>query len=266
MNNIGHYINKESFIHNMHPLVKNFLFVYSFVASLLTNNTLILILLFCSTITIGVLAKLPIKESLKSLKSAAMLIIIFSLVVWPFSLDEGKVLLQIGALKVYSVGVLYGISMSIRFCNIVLMSIYWMMFTSIGEITLGMIKSKIPYKIAFSFSMSLRFVPIVIKDLSIIRDAQKSRSLELDKGSLLSKIKKNVVLLIPLSSKSLGMISQIATSLEARGFGAFENRTYVNDKKMLASDFIVMLIIILIIVTLVYFRLNNQFVLTNRVL
>lgn len=266
MSNIGHYVDKQSFIHDLHPFVKNSLFVFAFVTSLLTNNTFILVALFTSTLLIGIVAKLPIKDSLRTLKNASLLIVIFSLIIWPFSLKEGTVLFELGSMKIYSVGVLYGLSMSLRFSNIVLMSIYWMMFTSIGEITLGLIKAKIPYKFAFSFSMALRFVPLVMKDLTIIREAQKSRAPEIDKGKLLDRIKKNVVLLIPLSSRSLGMINQIATSLEARGFGASHHRTYAFDRKMSVRDFIVLSLVIIGIILLVYFRFNMNTQITTSVL
>ena len=266
MNNIGHYIDKDSFIHHLHPFVKNSLFAFVFMLSLFTNNTFILFALFLGILLLGMAAKLPIKASLKTLKSAALVMIVFSLIIWPFTLKEGSVLFQIGTLKVYSVGVMYGISMSLRFSNIVLMSIYWMMFTSIGEITLGLIKAKIPYKFAFSFSRSLRFVPLVMKDLSIIKEAQKSRALEIDKGKLLDRIKKNVVLLIPLSSRSLGMISQIATSLESRGFGAMNARTYSNDRKFLRSDYLVLFMLTISIGILIYLRVNGSIQITNSVL
>lgn len=266
MNNIGHYIDKDSFIHHLHPFVKNSLFAFAFLTSLITNNTVILAILFLSTILVGVLAKLPIRDSLKTLKSAAFLIVVFSLIIWPFSLKEGTVILEIGSAEVYSVGLLYGISMSLRFSNIVLMSIYWMMFTSIGEITLGLIKARIPYKFAFSFSMALRFVPLVMKDLTIIKEAQKSRALEIDKGKLLEKIRKNVVLLIPLSSRSLGMINQIATSLESRGFGASNSRTYAFDKKMSYSDYAILLLVSLGVGILIYLRFYMNIQITNTVL
>lgn len=79
-----------------------------------------------------------------------------------------------------------------------------------GLVTLGM-----PYKMAFSFSMSLRFVPLIINDLHTIKDAQRSRALEMDKGSLYGRIKR-MWYLIPLSSRALGLIKQISVSLEAR--------------------------------------------------
>ena len=40
-------------------------------------------------VLIGTAARLPIGQSLKLLKSVALLIVIFSLVIWPFTLKEG---------------------------------------------------------------------------------------------------------------------------------------------------------------------------------
>ena len=192
MNAVGSYIDRDSVIHHLHPVTKNLLFIGTFVICLLTNHPAILAGLFLGVVLIGTAARLPIGQSLKLLKSVALLIVIFSLVIWPFTLKEGQVLVRAGGLTVYSVGVWYGIAMTFRFCTIVLMSIYWMMFTSISEITLGLVTLGMPYKVAFSFSMSLRFVPLIINDLHTIKDAQRSRALEMDKGSLYGRIKKNV--------------------------------------------------------------------------
>ena len=165
MNAVGSYIDRDSVIHHLHPVTKNLLFIGTFVICLLTNHPAILAGLFLGVVLIGTAARLPIGQSLKLLKSVALLIVIFSLVIWPFTLKEGQVLVRAGGLTVYSVGVWYGIAMTFRFCTIVLMSIYWMMFTSISEITLGLVTLGMPYKVAFSFSMSLRFVPLIINDL-----------------------------------------------------------------------------------------------------
>ena len=135
MNAVGSYIDRDSVIHHLHPVTKNLLFIGTFVICLLTNHPAILAGLFLGVVLIGTAARLPIGQSLKLLKSVALLIVIFSLVIWPFTLKEGA---GTGpgrrGLRFISVGVWYGIAMTFRFCTIVLMSIYWMMFTSISEI------------------------------------------------------------------------------------------------------------------------------------
>ena len=86
MNAVGSYIDRDSVIHHLHPVTKNLLFIGTFVICLLTNHPAILAGLFLGVVLIGTAARLPIGQSLKLLKSVALLIVIFSLVIWPFTL------------------------------------------------------------------------------------------------------------------------------------------------------------------------------------
>lgn len=266
MNVIGSYIDRDSFIHHLHPLVKNLMFIIVFAMCLMTNRPLILALIFIVIICVGAAAKLPIGQSMKTLKSVAFLIGLFSLLIWPFTLPEGKVIGTLFGLKIYEIGLLYGIAMTLRFCGIVLMSIYWMMFTSISEITTGFVKMGIPYKMAFSFSMSLRFVPLIMNDLHVIKDAQRSRALEMDRGNLLGKIQKNVTILIPLASRSLGLIRQISTCLEARGFESGKRRTSISDRKFNKTDGIVLAVLIACMIGIIVLRINSLGLITRSAL
>ena len=94
MNAVGSYIDRDSVIHHLHPVTKNLLFIGTFVICLLTNHPAILAGLFLGVVLIGTAARLPIGQSLKLLKSVALLIVIFSLVIWPFTLKEGQVLVR----------------------------------------------------------------------------------------------------------------------------------------------------------------------------
>lgn len=266
MTQIGSYIDRDSLVHALHPFTKDLLFIAVFTLALLTNNPWFLAALFAAILGVGLAARLPIGQSLRTLKSVAALIVVFSILVWPFSLQEGQVLFRLGGLKAYSVGTIYSLSMSLRFCCIVLMSIYWMMFTSVSEITHGLTCFGVPYKIAFSFSMSLSFVPLILKDLSTIQDAQRSRALELDKGKLLEKIRKNVSILIPLSSRALGLINQISVSLEARGFETKRKRTSISASPLKAADYLAIGLCVCLIVALAVFRALGLYLITKSVL
>lgn len=266
MNTIGSYIDRPSGVHRLHPLIKNLMFVILFAICLMTNNPLLLGGIFIAVLAVGKAAELPIRQSLKTLKSVALLIVIFSLLIWPFTLLEGKVLFSVFGLKVYETGLLYGAAMTLRFCSIVLMSIYWMMFTSINEITLGFVKMGIPYKVAFSFSMSLRFVPLIMNDLRIIKEAQRSRALEMDKGSLAEKIRKNITILIPLSSRSLGLIKQISTCLEARGFESGRKRTSISDRPLSGRDITILAALILMLGIFIFLRVSGIGLITRSAL
>ena len=120
---------------------------------------------------------------------------------------------------------------------------------------------------AFSFSMSLRFVPLIINDLHTIKDAQRSRALEMDKGSLYGRIKKNVAILIPLSSRALGLIKQISVSLEARGFESGNGkRTSISKRPFTGRDFGMTAGLVCLFAALVLLRVTAVGLITTSVL
>ena len=74
------------------------------------------------------------------------------------------------------------------------------------------------------FTMSLRFVPTLARDLQIITDAFRCKGLELEKGGLITRLKNYAKLLIPLMVLEVKRSLMIAEALEARGFGASPRR------------------------------------------
>ncbi|MCP3032592.1 energy-coupling factor transporter transmembrane protein EcfT [Halobacillus sp. A1] len=266
MNTIGNYISKDSTIHHLHPLTKNLLFFTIFIICLLNNHPLVLFFIFLGIISIGYAALLPVRKALVTLSGIALVIIIFSLIVWPFTLREGQVVGNLGGFDVYSNGIWLGVSMSLRFSSIVLMSIFWFMFTSLSEITRGFVSMKVPYKIAFTFTMAFRLVPMAISDITTIANAQKSRGLELEKGSVYQRLKKNVAILIPLSSRLVGMLQPMSIALESRGFGSSKMRSYYSDTQLTRKDYIMLISLCLLLIVSIYLRISGLGLITRSVL
>ncbi len=266
MNTIGNYISKDSMIHHLHPLTKNLLFFTIFIICLLNNHPLVLFAIFLCVISIGYAALLPVGRALVTLRGIALVIIIFSLVVWPFTLREGQVVGSLGGFDLYSNGILLGISMSLRFSSIVLMSIFWFMFTSLSEITRGLVSMKVPYKVAFTFTMAFRLVPMAISDITTIANAQKSRGLELESGSVFQRLKKNVAILIPLSSRLVSMLQPMSIALESRGFGTSKIRSYYSDTRLARKDYVLFISFCLLIIVSIYLRVSGLGLITRSVL
>ena len=94
------------------------------------------------------------------------------------------------------------------------------------DMTLAMIKMKLPYKSVLVTSISTRFMPTLLDDVQRITDVQRSRGLELDKGRLLQRIKGRASVMIALLSNSLDRSVQVAEAMESRAFGTGRNRTF----------------------------------------
>jgi energy-coupling factor transport system permease protein len=104
-------------------------------------------------------------------------------------------------------------------------------------------------------SMAMRYVPTLGQEAYAIMDAQKARGVELDKGNVLKRIRNIVPIIVPLIIVSIRRALSVAESMESRGFGASENRTYMELLKFRKRDWAVLFASLLLLVASIYVRL-----------
>src|SRR2546429_7006555 len=108
------YIENPSYIHErVDPRTKLFALCTSFVLALHFNNPAFLGALLVAVLAIGIWAKLPLK-SFRSYLIFALWFLILGVVIWPFYIHQGPVVLQVGNAQFTSAGLLFGIAMGLR--------------------------------------------------------------------------------------------------------------------------------------------------------
>ncbi|MHA1216902.1 MAG: energy-coupling factor transporter transmembrane component T, partial [Candidatus Thorarchaeota archaeon] len=110
------------------------------------------------------------------------------------------------------------------------------------ELSQALIQMHVRFEFAFAMSMAMRYVPTLGQEAYAIMDAQKARGVELDKGNLLRRIRNIVPIIVPLIIVSIRRALSVAESMESRGFGACENRTYMEELHLTRRDWLVMAI------------------------
>ena len=84
----------------------------------------------------------------------------------------------------------------------------------------------VSYKIAYSVSLTLRYIPDVQEEYQTIKLSQEARGVELSKkAKLIKRIKGNLQIISPLIFSSLERIDSISTAMELRRFGKNKKRT-----------------------------------------
>lgn len=151
----------------------------------------------------------------------------------------------------------YAFSMVFRFLALTSAFSVFFLTTTPDDFMSALEKIGLPKEYTLMFTMSMRFVPTLARDLQIIVDAQKSRGLELEKGSLIRKVKNYVPILIPLIIYEIRRSIMIAEALEARAFGALKQTTSYTELKMKFKDYIFIIIIIIFFGTLIFLKIFN---------
>jgi len=106
-----------------------------------------------------------------------------------------------------------------------------------SEFASSMNRLGVHYKIAFAFSLTLRYLPDISSEYMMISKAQQARGLELSKKQKFSKrVKAYVKMIIPLIMSSLDRIDNISDAMDLRGFAKQKKRTWYNTCKLSRND------------------------------
>ncbi|RLE63578.1 MAG: hypothetical protein DRJ38_07200 [Thermoprotei archaeon] len=232
---------KNTIIHNLDPRAKSVYLVMSFISALLFTEPIPLIIIFLTSLPLVFIAK-TFREWSRSMKSLSFFIA-FIFILNLISMTENRLN--------------YAFSMVFRFLALTSAFSVFFLTTTPDDFMSALEKIGLPKEYTLMFTMSMRFVPTLARDLQIIVDAQKSRGLELEKGSLIRKVKNYVPILIPLIIYEIRRSIMIAEALEARAFGALKQTTSYTELKMKFKDYIFIIIIIIFFGTLIFLKIFN---------
>ena len=81
------------------------------------------------------------------------------------------------------------------------------------------------HEMAMMMSLALRFIPTLVEETDKIMKAQASRGANYDTGSLLSRIRAYLTVLIPLFVSAFKRAEELSFAMEARCYRGGEGRT-----------------------------------------
>jgi len=120
-----------------------------------------------------------------------------------------------------------------------LTSTFFVFFTTTEPEDLGnaLVKTGMPYTVAFVMSTALQFVPVLGRKAQNVLDAQRARGIPLEPGW--SSLKHYPAFLGPLLIQAFQLAEELAEAMEARGFGR-PSRTFLKVYKLQPVDWLAM--------------------------
>jgi len=132
---------------------------------------------------------------------------------------------------------LYQITKIGKYAATVPFGLLFFLTTHPSEFASSMNRLGIHYKVAFAFSLTLRYLPDISSEYMIISKAQQARGLELSKKQKFSKrVKEYVRMIVPLIMSSLDRIDNISDAMDLRGFAKQKKRTWYNTRRLSRND------------------------------
>ena len=149
----------------------------------------------------------------------------------------------------------YQITKLLKYLSVIPLGIIFILTTNPSEFASSLNGVGVPYKICTSLSLTLRYFPDVVDDYNTISLAQQARGLEMSKkAKLVDRIKRVGAILIPLLMTTMDRIDIISNSMDLRGFGKHNKRTWYSRKPLVFRDYFAMLICLLLLCLSLYLR------------
>ena len=243
------YLDRDTWVHRLDPRTKMFLLLGSFVFAFLYVNPLYGLGVLAVVLLFGASARVLV--NLRRIWFVLFMIGVMSVIMWSIFASGETTLF----LFVEQESVLYGVGIAIRIIVTVVAGMIFLSTTRNEEIATGLVRLSVPYRFAFAISTALRLVPTVAATGATIGQAQRSRGLDLDSGSIIERVRKNVPLLIPVFVSTIRSTNTFSMALESKGFGASAKRTYFLNLTMTRRDWLVLLVFVLLLAAAVAVRL-----------
>jgi energy-coupling factor transport system permease protein len=243
------YLNNNSFIHRLDPRTKILVFLMSFVALLLFEDPLWML-----PVAFLIFLQLFISGAVKNLRRIRYILIVLtvsSMILWNFFSEGITPLFWVFEVESFY----FSIARTLLMVLMISAGMILISTTRNEELILGMIRLGMPYRVGFAISTALRLVPTIASSTMTISQAQRSRGLNLDSGSVFDRIRKFLPLLVPVFISTIRSTNIFAMALESKGFGARDKRTYYLNLLMRKSDYFVLAFAILFTVASIVFAI-----------
>lgn len=239
---IGRFINTDSSLHRQNALSKIISTIIYIIAVFANSNWYLFILLFAFTILLMLLSNVKLKLYFKSIYSLKILIISVLLINLLCGVTINDSLLSI-----------------IRLVLTVLYTTILTFTTPSSALTYGLEKLFKPLKIigipveklAFSITMAIRFIPMLLDQANTILLSMASRGIDYINSGIKGKIKAIKSLMIPLLTNSLRKADTLALSMELRLYSFKNKRTNIRIMRWSVYDtFMILLHLVLLLLSI----------------
>ncbi len=236
------YVEGNSLLHILDPRTKFFvLIVFGFV-SLYTDELIPMMLLFMLVVVAAIFSDMfrYWLQLMKRIVPFLFMVLVLDMLFPKVSYGPIFYSAQIWKLhpEITWGGMVYSLAMGLRLLIFVGSAFLFITSTKYEDFVKALRKLKVPYTFSFSLGLALRSTTYLSSDVRNIMDAQRSRGLEFDKGSIFQNSNKLLSLFIPLIVCLLGRSKSISESMPCRGFGYAKNPTMYSELKFKNWDYI----------------------------
>jgi len=136
-------------------------------------------------------------------------------------------------------GVKYALNVVAKTLTMTLVIPLGIFTTDVNTMIVGMVKARIPYKLAFIFSSTLRFFPLLFEEIQTIIEAQRLRGLAFESMGPVKRVRVYAKVAVPLILGAMVKSQMLEVVLQSKAFSGSPDRTYLHESKLGRADYAV---------------------------
>uniref|UniRef100_UPI003FEE84CC energy-coupling factor transporter transmembrane component T family protein n=1 Tax=Roseburia sp. TaxID=2049040 RepID=UPI003FEE84CC len=251
------YLERNSLVHKLTGTTKLIFSLAWSVAAMVTYDTRVLICMLIGSVVIFKISKVKFKDVSVVFGMALVFLLMNNLFVYLFSPEYGVGLYESRTLLFTIAGrytvtlqqLFYHLNMSMKVLCVVPVALLFIACTDPSEFAASLASIGVSYRVGYSVSLALRYIPDVQREYHNISQAQQARGIDLSgKDKFFTRLKNSIAILLPLVLSSLNRIETVSNAMELRGFGKNKKRTWYVQRKMKKEDWITLFLAVLILV------------------
>ena len=244
---LGQYFPGNTPIHRLDPRTK-LIWVVIYIVALFSAQWLVSYgLVLALLITVVALSKIQFKVILKSMKPLLFIILLTGLLNLFYT--QGTPLVSFWIFTISREGIFSAVFMVLRISMLITGTFMLTYTTSPISLTdglerlLGPLKKiKVPvHELTMMMCIALRFIPTLIEETDKIISAQKARGADFETGSIFSRAKALIPILVPLFISSFRRADELAVAMECRCYHGGEGRTRLKELSYRRVDYVVLI-------------------------
>lgn len=240
------YEDKGTVIHSLSGTTKFLFFFIWSVTGMVTYDTRILAAMLVFSLIAFRISRVEFKDVSFVFKLILVFLAINLLAIFFFSPEEGVKIYRhrtelahlAGGYYLTAEQLFYEANVALKYFTVIPVALLFILATNPSEFASSLNRLGVSYKICYSIAITLRYIPDMQRDYTVVSQAQQARGIDMSrKVSLLKRIRNASGVLIPLFLSSMDKIDIISNALELRGFGKKKRRTWYTARDFRLRDF-----------------------------
>ena len=249
---LGQYYPSGSLLHRLDPRMKVIMALLYIVATFLAKNAIAFGMLLVSALALILISRIPLRIVLSAIKPI-LFIMLFTMAINVFFVGGETLLFEWKFIHIYAEGLWQAAFMVVRIVVLIIGTSMFLTYTTTPIMLTDALERLLAplralhlpvHEFAMMMTIALRFIPTLMEETDKIMAAQKARGADFSSGSLASRARALVPILVPLFVSAFRRADELATAMECRCYHGGEGRTRMTVLHYRAMDIAALLLML----------------------